>query len=100
MTGAYVRLLERARPQVLHVDLKACHEYADGGASAAKVRCPTLFVLGSRDMMTPPRSAKDLRAAIPDARTVILDGAGHALMAERPDAVLDALIAFVAGSKS
>jgi pimeloyl-ACP methyl ester carboxylesterase len=30
----------------------------------------------------------------------MLDGAGHALMAERPDAVLDALIAFVAGSKS
>jgi pimeloyl-ACP methyl ester carboxylesterase len=51
-------------------------------------------------MMTPPRSAKDLRAAISDARTVMLDGAGHALMAERPDAVLDALIAFVAGSKS
>jgi len=100
MTGAYVRLLERARPQVLHVDLKACHEYTDGGASAAKVGCPTLFVLGSRDMMTPARGATALRAAIPDARTVMLDGAGHALMAERPDAVLDALIGFVAGLKS
>jgi pimeloyl-ACP methyl ester carboxylesterase len=100
MTGAYVRLLERAGAQVLHVDLKACHEYTSGRASAVKVGCPTLFVLGSRDMMTPPRSAKDLQAAIPDARTVMLDGAGHALMAERPDAVLDALIDFVAGSKS
>ena len=100
MTGAYVRLLERARPQVLHVDLKACNDYADGRASAAKVKCPTLFVLGSRDLLTPPRNAQDLRAAIPAARTVMLDGAGHALLAERPDAVLDALIGFVAGLKS
>jgi pimeloyl-ACP methyl ester carboxylesterase len=96
MTGAYLRLLERAKPQVLHVDLRACAEYAEGAASAAKVKCPTLFVLGSRDMMTPPRNAKDLRGAIAGNRTVILEGAGHALMAERPDAVLDALIGFVA----
>ncbi len=96
MTGAYLRLLERARPQVLHIDLKACADHTDGAASAAKVKCPTLFVLGSRDMMTPPRNAKDLRAAIAGNRTVVLEGAGHALMAERPDAVLDALIGFVA----
>ena len=96
MTGANLRLLERAKPQVLHVDLKACAEYADGPASAAKVKCPTLFILGSRDMMTPPRNTKDLRAAIAGSRTVVLEGAGHALMAERPDAVLDALTGFVA----
>jgi pimeloyl-ACP methyl ester carboxylesterase len=96
MTGAYLRLLERAKPQVLHIDLKACAEYADGVSSAAKVKCPTLFILGSRDMMTPPRNAKDLRGAIAGNRAVILEGAGHALMAERPDAVLDALIGFVA----
>ena len=96
MTGAALRLIERAHPQVLHVDLRACADYADGAASAAKVRCPTLFVLGSRDMMTSPRNAKDLRAAISGSRTVVLEGAGHSLMTERPDAVLDALIGFVA----
>jgi len=96
MTGAYLRLLERAKPQVLHIDLNACAEYADGASSAAKVKCPTLFILGSRDMMTPLRGAKDLRGAIAGNRTVILEGAGHALTAERPDAVLDALIGFVA----
>ena len=96
MTGAYLRLIERARPQVLYVDLKACAEYAEGPASAAKVKCPTLFILGSRDIMTPPRNAKDLRNAIAGSRTVMLEGAGHALTAERPGAVLDALIGFVA----
>ena len=96
MTGASLRLIERAKPQVLHVDLKACAEYGDGVASAAKVECPTLLILGSRDIMTPPRNTKDLRAAIAGSRAVVLEGAGHALMAERPDAVLDALIGFVA----
>lgn len=98
MTGANLRLIERAKPQVLYTDLKACLEYRDGSSSAAKVRCPTLFVLGSRDIMTPPRNARDLRAGIAGARTVVLDGAGHALMAERPDAVLDALIEFLGGN--
>jgi pimeloyl-ACP methyl ester carboxylesterase len=96
MMGAYVRLLERAQPQVLYTDLKACQGYGDGLASAARVKCPTLFVLGRRDLMTPPRNARDLSAAIAGARTALLEGAGHSLMAERPDAVLDALIGFVA----
>jgi len=95
MTGAYLRLLERSKPQVFHTDLKACKDYSDGPASAAKVSCPALFILGSRDVMTPPRNAKTLQSAIAGARTIMLDGAGHSLMAERPDAVLEALIAFL-----
>ena len=36
-------------------------------------------------------AGKALAAAMPHSRTVILDGAGHMLMAERPDAVLAAI---------
>ncbi len=97
MMGTYRRLLERAPAAVLHADLRACHGYQDGLAAAAKVKCPALFVLGSRDLMTPPRGAQALRAAISGEHTVVLDGAGHSLLAERPDAVLDALIAFIPG---
>jgi pimeloyl-ACP methyl ester carboxylesterase len=98
MTGANLRLIERARPQVLYTDLKACDEYRDGPASAARVQCPTLIVLGAQDRMALPRNAQALRAAMPNAQTVMLEGTGHALMAERPDAVLDALIAFTQGN--
>jgi pimeloyl-ACP methyl ester carboxylesterase len=45
--------------------------------------------------MTPPAAAQTLRDALPDARSVTLEGAGHALMAEQPDNVLDALRAFL-----
>ena len=44
-------------------------------------------------MMTPARSTKLLTAAVAHAKVVQVD-AGHALMTEQPDAVLDALFAF------
>jgi len=57
--------------------------------AAAKVRCPAHLILGRRDVMTPPRAAKELAAAL--RATVTSIDAGHALMQEAPDAVLAAL---------
>ena len=94
MTGNGMRLMERTRPGVLHVDLMACHTYATGLEAAAQVRCPTLVLLGARDLMAPPKGTQALLAALPDARAVTLADCGHALMAEQPDAVLDQLIRF------
>jgi pimeloyl-ACP methyl ester carboxylesterase len=39
--------------------------------------------------------AKELAAKLPQSRTVEVAASGHALMAEKPDDVLDALRAFV-----
>jgi pimeloyl-ACP methyl ester carboxylesterase len=54
-----------------------------------------LLILGERDMMTPTRSAAAVAEAIPNADTVVLPRAGHALLSERPDPVLDALVRVV-----
>ena len=45
--------------------------------------------------MTAPKSAQNLATHLPDARLQMLAGAGHAMMAEQPDAVLDALRDFL-----
>jgi pimeloyl-ACP methyl ester carboxylesterase len=95
MTGNAMRLLERTRPGVLHTDLLACHTYAAGLDAAARVACPTLAILGARDIMAPPKNAQALVAGLRDPRVVTLPECGHAMMAEQPDAVLDALRAFV-----
>lgn len=95
MTGAAMRLMERSRPGLLFTDLTACNAYTAGLDAAAKVPCPALVVMGERDLMAPARNAKALLAALPDAHAVTLRGAGHALMAEEPDAVLDALRGFL-----
>lgn len=97
MLGAGRRLLERARPGVLFKDLFACNAYRDGLASAAKVKVPATLVLGERDLMTPAKAGRELAAALPDARVVVLKGAGHMLMSERPDEVLEALREFAKG---
>jgi pimeloyl-ACP methyl ester carboxylesterase len=49
------------------------------------------LVLGERDMMTPAKAGQALAAALPGSRTVVLAGAGHMMMAERPDELLAAL---------
>jgi pimeloyl-ACP methyl ester carboxylesterase len=91
MHGGAQRVLERCRPGVLFSDLSACNAYQDALAAAAKITIPTTLVLGERDMMTPSRGGKALAAALPNSRIVVLPGAGHMMMAERPDELLAAL---------
>ena len=91
MPGAAIALMARSRPGVLHKDLAACHAYVNGIAGAARVTSPALLVLGKRDAMTPLRAGLGLAQAISGARVVQVEDAGHALIAEQPDAVLDAL---------
>ena len=91
MYGDTQARLERLAPGVLYAGLKASNDYRFSGT----VKCPALFILGKRDMMTPPRAAKSLQEQIPGARTVLVDYSGHSLMAEAPDAVLDTLIDFL-----
>ncbi len=91
MTGNALRLLERSQPGVLHNDLKACNDYQDGMAAAAKVACPALLLLGDSDRMTPPQAARSLAEAIAGSETVVLPRCGHMMSVEQPDAVLDHL---------
>jgi pimeloyl-ACP methyl ester carboxylesterase len=95
MYGDSLARLERLAPGVLYNDLKACNDYGSGLESAAKVKCPVLFIMGRRDVMTPPRAVKLLQEKLPHARTVEVAPSGHSLMAEAPDATLDALIEFI-----
>ncbi len=92
--GGSMRLLERTAGP-LYNDFDACNRYTAGADSAAKVACPALMVSGSHDLMTPPRSAKPLAEKLGNPKSVTIEGSGHDLMAERPDAVLDALISFI-----
>jgi pimeloyl-ACP methyl ester carboxylesterase len=91
MHGGAQRILERCKPGVLFNDLSACNAYQNAVAAAATIKVPATLVLGERDMMTPAKTGKALAAALPSSRTVVLAGAGHMMMAERPDELLAAL---------
>ena len=95
MVGGTLRLLEHSDDDVIHAGLAACNSYDAGVVHAETVQCPTLFILGNRDIMTPARAGKELAKVITGARVELLEGTGHSLMMERPNDVLDALITIV-----
>ncbi|MEP7207609.1 MAG: alpha/beta hydrolase [Casimicrobiaceae bacterium] len=99
MVGNGLRLMERNAEGVLAIDLRACRDYTAGLAAAAAVTCPTLVIVAGRDLMAPARTARALLDALPRRDLVRLEAAGHALMAEEPDAVLDALRTFVTAAR-
>jgi len=76
---------------VIHTDLAACNAYKDAPARAAAVKCPTVFVLGDGDLMTPAAKAKQLIAAVAGSKAVVIANCGHFMMVERPDETLEAL---------
>ncbi len=88
---ALMRRVQAGQPELnlfLH-DFNVCNDYAVGLQAAAQVRCPATLILGARDQMTSPKQARELAQAL---RAQVAEvGAGHALMAEAPDAVLAAL---------
>lgn len=94
------RVSQRNPEKVFFTDFSACNAYANGEQAAASLAaqgCAALFLLGLKDMMTPAKAAATLQAQLPHSQVVKLEACGHALMAEQPDRVLDALFAF-AGS--
>lgn len=95
LMGGDRRLLQRGDMATLAIDLAACDAYAGARAAAAKVGCPTLFVLGRLDRMTPAADGHTLAAAVRAARVVELPGAGHLMMVEDPGGTQDALKAFL-----
>ena len=92
------RIAQRNPAMVFFTDFSACNDYANGEQAAAALDCPALFLLGRKDVMTPAKAAANLASMMKNARTVTLPNCGHALMAEQPDQVLDALFAFASGA--
>ncbi len=70
-------------------DFNACNDYAGGLQAAQRVQCAATFILGTRDRMTQPKQAQALAQALSARISEV--AAGHAMMAEAPDAVLAAL---------
>jgi pimeloyl-ACP methyl ester carboxylesterase len=95
LIGENLRLMQRQKPGVMHVDFSACNAYAGGAEAAARLQCPALFLIARRDAMTPARSAQAFALSVNGARIVTIEGSGHNMMGEKPDEVLDALVQFL-----
>ena len=65
----------------------------------ASVQAPVLLLADPRDTLVPLDTARRLARALPDARLQLIDGAGHHLPRRAPDAVADAIVAFLAAAE-
>jgi pimeloyl-ACP methyl ester carboxylesterase len=64
---------------------------------AQAMKVPTLVIQGDRDFAVSPDGGRRWAELIPDARLIMLAGAGHLTYVERSDRVLPALSRFFAG---
>lgn len=60
------------------------------------IDCPTLVLVGSDDQWSPPEQHRQIAAAIPGAVLRIIEGSGHMLPAEAPEAFLNAIAGWLA----
>jgi len=76
------RMLE-TRPGIIHGDFVACNQF-DICDELPEIRVPTLIICGEQDRLTPLKYAYHLDAEIPESTLVLIEGAGHMVMLERP----------------
>lgn len=82
------------RPEVLHGDFVACDQF-DVMERLGEIRCPTLVICGGEDRLTPPKYSTYLRDHIAGAQLILIEGAGHMVMVERPTVTSRAISQFI-----
>jgi pimeloyl-ACP methyl ester carboxylesterase len=84
------QMMARVNPRVVWGDFAACDRF-DIRERVGEITAPTLVITGSEDRMTPPKFGQWLAERIPGARFVLVEGAGHMVMLEKPDQVASAV---------
>ena len=67
----------------------------DRGAPIENIRVPTLVVAGDEDTVYPPALAQETARRIPNARLVMIEGAGHLPNLEQPARFNDIVMDFI-----
>jgi len=68
----------------------------DSRPGLADISVPTLVLVGDADPFTPPERSREIAAAIPGAKLVVVPECGHNSTHEQPDVVSRALVEWIA----
>jgi 3-oxoadipate enol-lactonase len=86
---------ERQPTQAFIDALRALADRPDRRADLAGIAVPTLVIVGSDDIVTPPAAARELARGITRAQLIEIPAAGHLTALERPALVADAVAGFL-----
>ena len=93
---AVVRAMnEETGPEAYCRQQQAIIGRTDSRPGLAAIACPTLVLVGDDDQLTPPVLAREMAASIPGARLIVVPECGHLSTLERPQAVNEALVAWM-----
>jgi 3-oxoadipate enol-lactonase len=92
---AQVRRLGEQSPATVIAGIRALRDRPDRTPELASIKVPTLLVVGTDDVLSPPAEFEDMAARIPQARTVLIPGAGHLSCLEKTEAFSAALMGFL-----
>lgn len=82
------------KPEVLYAQSQAITGF-DTSNRLDRIDCPTLVLTGREDILVPVALSERLARGIRGAKLVVLEGTGHGLLVESPDAVIAALLDFL-----
>jgi len=86
-------------PAVMLNDFLCCDKF-DIMDRIHEIKLPALIICGEADVMTPVKYADYLGTKITGSRVVIVPGAGHFVLAEKPEVVNKAIDDFLKGTSS
>jgi pimeloyl-ACP methyl ester carboxylesterase len=93
---AVFKMFDDTGPETFIRQQKAIMSRPDSRSSLAAIHCPTLVLVGNEDSLTPVSAARTIADGIVESKLDIVQDCGHLSTMERPDAVTEALRAWIA----
>ena len=89
-------MVERATPQLFQHQIAALLGRPNAHRGLAAIPCPTAVIVGRQDAWSPLAQHEEMAGLIPHAQLMVIEGSGHMSPVEQPQAVADALLAWMA----
>jgi pimeloyl-ACP methyl ester carboxylesterase len=91
----FIEMAEKLGIAAFERQIEAIISREDSRPLLAQIKTPTLVVVGKDDTLILPDEGREIAAAIPGAKLVEIENAGHMCMTERPETVTKALVDFL-----
>ncbi len=88
-------MIERQPVYGMVVTLRALRDRPDSTPLLGQIRIPILVIAGEDDQITPAEGMEEMARAISGAQFRVIAGSGHLAPLEQPQAVNDAVNAFL-----
>lgn len=91
LMAGMVAMTNRFTPEDYARESRSLLKRVDQESILATISCPSLILTGAEDSLSPVERAHEIAAQIPRAEVVVIAGAGHFPMLEKPEEVTEAM---------